>query len=116
MHKMTKNKLRSIGALLSAGLLAGCNTAKAPKVVQKVTDEVFFDDFAYQDMSGFYANDWKVRTQTGHPGISGATWSADGITFHEGIEGAQNGIVSMTSKTGGTGFLSRRTQYWPRWR
>ncbi len=108
---MTEKKLRFIGALLGAGLLAGCNTAQSPKVAQNVTDEVFFDDFSYQDMSGFYANDWKVRTQTGHPGISGATWSADGITFHDGIEGAKNGIVRMTSKTGGTGVNTQHTQF-----
>lgn len=46
-------------------------TAAAP-----TTAPVFFDDFSYPDFAAFQKNGWKVRTETGHPGIKGATWSA----------------------------------------
>ncbi|WP_051484767.1 hypothetical protein [Shewanella waksmanii] len=39
---------------------------------------VFFDDFDYQNIAEFNENGWKARTETGHPGIKGATWSAEG--------------------------------------
>ncbi len=81
----------------------------APAPVASVP--VFFDDFSYADVVGFYNNGWKVRTETGHPGIKGATWSAEGLSFHQDISGAENGAIRMSSVTGGTGENTRHTQF-----
>jgi hypothetical protein len=72
---------------------------------------IFFDDFSYRDMAAFNQNGWKARTETGHPGIAGATWSAEGIAFLESLEGAENGAVRMSSVTGGSGENTRHTQF-----
>lgn len=72
---------------------------------------IFFDDFAYESIKGFNDNGWKARTETGHPGISGATWSAKGLSFHpEHIE-AHNGAIRMSSITAGEGENTRHTQF-----
>lgn len=111
------DKLKLIGALITSSLLLGCNSSatysgnSAADAKARASAEVFFDDFSYSDMAGFNANDWKVRTQTGHPGIAGATWSADGISFHNDVKDTQNGIVRMTSKTDGSGANTQHTQF-----
>jgi len=112
-NMMINRNLKIALSALTSALLLGCNSAPVEISQQDTTsnEAVFFDDFNYQDMSQFYANDWKVRTQTGHPGISGATWSAEGIDFHQQVKGAQNGVVRMTSLTGGKGENTRHTQF-----
>ena len=72
--------------------------------------QVMFDDFAYPDLTAFYANGWKSRDETGHPGIKGATWSDEGISFHQAPTGAEHGILRMASQTAGQGENTRHTQ------
>lgn len=74
-------------------------------------EAVFFDDFSYPDLAAFHANGWKVRTETGHPGIKGATWSAQGLSFHADIPDTQSGAVRMSSVTDGSGANTRHTQF-----
>lgn len=81
-----------------------------PAVVP-TTAAVFFDDFNYADIAAFHNNGWKVRTETGHPGIKGATWSAEGLSFHDDIPGTEAGAVRMSSVTNGTGEKTRHTQF-----
>ena len=104
------NKNSSIFVVVIAGLVAGCNLVTEPELSQPV-DAVFFDDFSYDDLAGLYENNWKARTEIGHPGIVGASWSDDGISFHQNISGSQNGIIRMTSSTDGTGENTRQTQF-----
>jgi hypothetical protein len=75
------------------------------------TAAVFFDDFNYHDIAAFHTNGWKVRTETGHPGIKGATWSAEGLSFHTDIPETEAGAVRMSSVTNGTGEKTRHTQF-----
>ncbi|MDR9764675.1 hypothetical protein RJP56_01220 [Shewanella baltica] len=73
--------------------------------------QVLFDDFSDQDLNSFYENGWKVRTETGHPGIAGAKWSTEGISFHQDIQGAENGIIRMSLLTDGRGENTLHTQF-----
>lgn len=75
------------------------------------TSSVLFDDFNYNDLPSLQQNGWKVRTQTGHPGVAGAAWSADGISLHKEAEGSDNQILRMTSYTDGTGEGTQHTQF-----
>lgn len=92
------------------------STAQVSSVAQSsvatpATAAVFFDDFNYADLTAFNSNGWKVRTETGHPGIKGATWSAEGLSFHADIPGTEAGAVRMSSVTNGTGEKTRHTQF-----
>ncbi|MDO3383113.1 glycoside hydrolase family 16 protein [Gilvimarinus algae] len=99
---MIKKSLLTSSALLMAatGLSASADTHTP----------VFFDDFHYQTLGAFYQNGWKARTETGHPGIAGASWSAIGLSFPEDIAGADNGVIRMSSVTDGTAANTRHTQ------
>jgi hypothetical protein len=90
-----------LSLLCSTAFAATDNQTEAP---------VFFDDFNYQTLGAFYDNGWKARTETGHPGIPGASWSAIGLSFPDDITGAEHGAIRMSSVTDGTAANTRHTQ------
>ena len=75
------------------GLLAAVLAAQA----------VFFDDFAYARHAQMAKRGWIVRTVAGWPGVPGATWDADGVTF-------RRGVMRMTATTDGTPENTRQVQ------
>lgn len=102
----------SIALLL---LLTGCDQAgttatTSAEPTQTAAPAIMFDDFNYVSADALFANGWTARTETGHPGIAGAAWSAEGISTHEAPDGAQFGIARMSSLTDGTGAGTRHTQ------
>lgn len=96
----------SVQQTSSAAQTSSIASSAAPE-----TAAVFFDDFNYSDMAAFSNNGWKVRTETGHPGIKGATWSGEGLSFHADIPDTEAGAVRMSSVTNGTGEQTRHTQF-----
>lgn len=95
-------------------LLAGCGQATDPGSNQTAAVPeragLMFDDFNYADAEALFANGWTARTETGHPGIAGAAWSAEGISLHPAPDEAQFGIARMSSITDGTDAGIRHTQ------
>lgn len=122
---MGQHRCLGAGILAASILIVGCNpktdpaAAQAPKPGEPATAPaaaatdaaVFFDDFNYADLAAFQGNGWRVRTETGHPGIKGATWSADGLSFHADIADTQGGAVRMSSVTNGKADKTRQTQF-----
>lgn len=123
---MGQHRTLLAGALAASMALTGCNsntdtaTAQAPKPADAAAAKpapsppaapVFFDDFNYSDLAAFERNGWKARTETGHPGIKGAAWSAQGLSFHADIPDTHAGAVKMSSVTDGTGANTRQTQF-----
>lgn len=71
---------------------------------------VLFDDFSYTHRRELARHGWIVRTAPGWPGIPGATWWAEGVTF-VAADGAPRGrALRMTSRTDGTAPNTRQTQ------
>ena len=119
---MNQRRILLASTLAASLAVVGCDSnpaasaeAAAPAYAEApaapVTAAVFFDDFSYADKDAFHANGWKVRTETGHPGIKGATWSGEGLSFHADIAGTEGGAVRMSSVTDGTGENTRHTQF-----
>ena len=103
---MSVSRFTAVLGLASCLGLGACATAP-----DQATQQVFFDDFSYTALQDFTANGWSVRTETGHPGIAGATWSGEGISFHTDIDGTAQGAIRMASITDGTGDNTRHTQF-----
>lgn len=103
---MSVSRFTAVLGLASCLGLGACATAP-----DQATQQVFFDDFSYTKLQDFTANGWSVRTETGHPGIAGATWSGEGISFHADIDGTAQGAIRMASVTDGTGDNTRHTQF-----
>jgi hypothetical protein len=64
-----------------------------------------FDDFNYTGSSdaNLTAHDWTVRTSSGGPGVSGATWSAGAISFPSSSAAADGHVMQLSASTNGTG-------------
>ena len=74
------------------------------------TSQIFFDDFSYSTHSQMRKNGWIIRAVPGWPGIPGATWWPEGVSFLKGTEPRGNSILRMTSSTNGTATNTKQTQ------
>ena len=73
-------------------------------------DQIFFDDLNYTNKDQMKKKGWILRTEPGWPGVPGATWSENGVSFHKDPANARNRFVRMTSGTDGTGPNTTQTQ------
>ncbi|HEX7956793.1 MAG TPA: hypothetical protein VF508_07625, partial [Pyrinomonadaceae bacterium] len=86
-----------------------CSAATASGKGTQSMRRFLFDDFSYTTRRALERNGWIVRTAPGWPGVPGATWWPEGVTFVK--DGARGGrVLRMTSRTDGTGAGTRQTQ------
>jgi hypothetical protein len=71
---------------------------------------VLFDDFSYSSRAQLQRNGWIVRTAEGWPGVPGAVWWSEGVTFVRSDDAPGNRVLRMTSATGGPGARTNQTQ------
>ena len=65
---------------------------------------VLFDDFDYSSSSdpNLAAHDWTVRTASGGPGVTGAIWSANAVTFPASTAAGGSHVMNLAASTDGT--------------
>ncbi|MFJ4767595.1 cellulose binding domain-containing protein [Streptomyces uncialis] len=70
---------------------------------------VLFDDFDYTAHSDprLAANGWFLRTYSGGPGVPGATWSPQNISF---ASADGNSVMKLETSTSGTAASTRQTE------
>ncbi|MFJ3667016.1 cellulose binding domain-containing protein [Streptomyces sp. NPDC090106] len=68
-----------------------------------------FDDFDYTGHTDprISANGWSVRSNSGGPGVSGATWAPENVTFSTT---GGNSIMNLETSTAGTGASTEQTE------
>jgi hypothetical protein len=74
---------------------------------------IFFDDFSYAGFSAtlaFWRHGWKIRSERGWPGMPGANWSVDNVSFIKDAERPKNLLLRMSSATDGTAAGTRQAQ------
>jgi hypothetical protein len=67
--------------------------------------QVLFDDFSYagfHPLLQLWQHGWKIRTGQGWPGVAGASWSTNGISFVADPAHRKNRLLRLTSTTDGT--------------
>jgi hypothetical protein len=72
--------------------------------------KVLFDDFSYLNRKQLKRHGWIVRTVAGWPGVPGAIWSEDGVSFVKDLNEPRNRILRMTSSTDGPNAKTTQTQ------
>lgn len=100
-------------AVKSAGplQLVGSDTLAAPlQTAAKQSSQLLFEDFSYSKHAEMSRHGWIIRTVAGWPGVPGATWKKEGITFLPDTERRGNRILRMTSSTDGTDTNTTQTQ------
>jgi hypothetical protein len=102
-------------ALLGGGLFAataGTASAAAPSATPAAasTCGALFDDFAYSSPSdsSFTSNGWSARSNAGGPGLPGATWSANNISFPT-VDGQK--VAQLQASTDGTAAGTSQAEF-----
>jgi len=71
---------------------------------------LFFDDFNYRDLSGLWAQGWTPRSKAGHPGVTGARWSAEQLSLVDDPQQAGNRLLRLSAQTDGSGAGTAQAQ------
>ena len=72
--------------------------------------QILFDDFSYSTIEEMTSNGWVVRDGSGWPGVTGATFRAENVSFVDYPDPSDNRLLRMTSSTDGTGENTYQTQ------
>ncbi|AXK33283.1 hypothetical protein DVA86_12100 [Streptomyces armeniacus] len=93
----------AVTALAAAGLAANAGAAPADSdpAPKPAAGEALFDDFNYtsHDDPKLAEHGWSARATTGAPGVPGATWAPENITF---ADDGGNSIMNLETSTAGT--------------
>jgi hypothetical protein len=96
----------AVGTLTAAGVVFAtqsdaATTPAATTPAAAASCGAFYDDFSYSSRTdaAFSSNGWVARSESGGPGVAGAAWSADNITFPT-VDGQK--VAQLTSSTDGS--------------
>jgi hypothetical protein len=78
------------------------NPRQKPRSKKASPSQVLFDDFSYATRNELAKHSWIVRTVSGWPGVPGATWWKEGVSFLKDPDEPRNRILRMVSSTDGT--------------
>ena len=93
-----------------AGVVATLACACTSVATHEATREFFFDDFSYRDAVAVQRAGWRARDKPGHPGVAGATWSADRISLVDDPDWPGNRLLRLTARTDGSVAGTGHTQ------
>jgi ricin-type beta-trefoil lectin protein len=100
---LTPTRKIATGAILAttAALLTAVGIAAAPNGSAAVGCGVLFDDFNYSSHSdaALSQRGWSIRSNAGGPGVAGAGWRADNVSFPT-VDGQQ--VAQLKAVTDGT--------------
>ncbi len=107
-------------ALLALLIVAGTGACAPQESVPGSTSElptdppaetvVLFDDFLYSEFEEMTGNGWRARTEPGIPGVVGASFGPEGVSFIEDPDNPGNRLLRLTSETAGTAETTHQVQ------
>lgn len=93
---------------------SGTNTAAPLPVASPTTEQepanTFFDDFQYASSEEMTSHGWIIRAQAGWPGVPGAAFRPENVSFLDDTQLPNNRLLQMTSSTDGTPANTFQTQ------
>lgn len=84
-------------ALLAVAVLAAAGAVQAAPA-----ERLFFDDFQHADLAALRAFGWQLRSEPGHPGVPGATWSPAALSLIDDPGRKGNRLLRLSARTDGT--------------
>jgi hypothetical protein len=96
-------------------LMGSCIPEPTPTITisptsSEETSQILFDDFSYSTPQEMTANGWIIRNGSGWPGVSGATFRPENVSFVDYPDPAENRLLRMTSSTDGSAENTFQTQ------
>ncbi|MFE9776190.1 glycoside hydrolase family 16 protein [Streptomyces sp. NPDC005931] len=101
---------RAAAALVAWGLLfVGLVVLPAPRAAAQPVGPALFDDFNYTGYTDprLAQRGWTLRSGQGGPGVAGATWRPQNISF---AIGSGNSVMTLRSGTNGTAAGTQHTE------
>ena len=104
------------GLLLIAGAFSCAKSETAPEETVEAMAEtpagksVLFDDFLYDGFEDMGAHGWQARTKKGIPGVLGASFGPDGVSFVEDPDEPGNRLMRLISSTAGDATTTHQIQ------
>ena len=86
------------------------SAVEIPTVSNVEGSQILFDDFSYSTLDEMTSNGWVVRAGSGWPGVTGATFRPENVSFVDYPDPADNRLLRMTSSTDGTPGNTYQTQ------
>jgi hypothetical protein len=105
----TKTVALASAGVTVAALLTVLNVATAAPTASAATCGALFDDFSYTSHTdpNLTAHGWSPRSNSGGPGVPGATWAPENITFPT-VDGDK--VAQLASSTDGTAGGTKQTE------
>jgi hypothetical protein len=103
-------------SLLCIATLVSCTSdvltppVHTPTASNIQSPEILFDDFSYSSLEEMTSNGWTVREGSGWPGVAGATFQAENVSFVDYPDSAENRLLRLTSSTNGAAENTYQTQ------
>jgi hypothetical protein len=85
-------------------------SVEATPTTSSESSQILFDDFSYSTREEMTSNGWTIRNGSGWPGVTGATFRAENVSFVDYPDPADNRLLRMTSSTDGSGENTFQTQ------
>jgi hypothetical protein len=108
--KLTIVSIFCLWAGISCTSRAVTPAAEVPAALDVEESQILFDDFSYTSPDEMTSNGWVVRSGSGWPGVTGATFRAENVSFVDYPDPAANRLLRMTSSTDGTAENTYQTQ------
>jgi hypothetical protein len=110
MKAYSTTKILCIFCLVIAGCVSNTPSPMPSPEPTHISDQILFEDFSYSSIEEMIANGWIVRSGHGWPGVSGAIFREENVSFVEYPDPAGNILLRMTSSTDGTNENTHQTQ------
>jgi hypothetical protein len=102
--------LSTVCIFIVAGCAPGTVMPATSPAASGETPQILFDDFSYSAQDEMTANGWILRSGSGWPGVPGATFRPENVSFVDYPDQAGNRLLRMTSSTDGTSENTFQTQ------
>jgi hypothetical protein len=99
-----------VGGCMSAAGNAITPTVQIPPTLNSESSQILFDDFSYATPDEMTSNGWIIRSGSGWPGVPGATFRPENVSFVDYPDQTGNRLLRMTSSTDGTSENTYQTQ------
>ena len=117
VFKSARRYFRALFGIVWFSVMVGCTSNVPTSTLEKSATElpsgssqILFDDFSYTDSEQMTAKGWVVRSGQGWPGVTGASFRPENVSFVDYPNPAGNRLLRMTSSTDGTPENTYQTQ------
>jgi hypothetical protein len=97
------------GAVLALAACAQGPALRTPPMAPS-TDNLFFDDFSYADITALAQHGWTVRSKPGHPGLEGALWGPGTVQLVDDPQHPGNRLLRLEARTDGVAANTYQAQ------